>query len=100
MGASSPGLPEAVPTPTTRFDAASPGETAHHQELAIFEPISGEAVAGGDSSGLAAVGGVELAEDALEVGVDRVAGDEEGFGDLGVGVALGEEAKDLPLPAG
>jgi len=42
---------------------------------------------------------VQLGQQVLDVGRDRPAGDEELFGDLGVGGTVHDEAQDLDLPA-
>ena len=62
--------------------------------------ISGETVPGGQSSGLAAIRGAEFGQDVLDVGLDGTRGDEEGFGDLLVRQAPGQQREDLPLARG
>jgi hypothetical protein len=49
----------------------------------------------GSSNGLGAVGSPYLAVNVVDVGLDRAQGDEEVFGDLGVGPSGGKEGKYL-----
>ena len=53
----------------------------------------------GVDDGLYPIAQPELGEDAPEVGLYRRLGDEEVFGDLGVGVAAGDLDQDLSLAA-
>src|SRR5918911_3695123 len=49
---------------------------------------------------LGAVLDAELAQDVLDVGLDRALGDDEPRGDAGVGLALSQHGQHLELPAG
>jgi hypothetical protein len=49
---------------------------------------------------LGAVAQAELAEDAADVGLDRLFGEDEALGDLPVGKAAGDQGENLGLPRG
>src|SRR5207302_5097516 len=59
----------------------------------LFDEVAAQGL--GDGSG--SVGGAELLEDMLEVGLNRVGRDEELVGDVLVGMTEGEELQDLDL---
>ena len=65
-------------------------------------PVSGvgDAPAIGVGDRLGAVRGPDLGEEIVDVGLDRGLTDEQAAGDLGVGLAAGDEAQDLGLPRG
>src|SRR5690348_368650 len=62
--------------------------------------LPAEAEPVGNGGGLAAVGHAELGQDAGDVDRGGLGADEQRFGDLPVGTAVGEEREHVPLAPG
>src|SRR3982751_3343299 len=87
----------APPVTRTRMGAAAYAKSVRYRE---FRLLGEEAPAGGEADQVDGGVGVQLAQDAAPVGLDRSRADAELLGDLRGGMALDAELEDLALARG